>query len=270
MRLTMLGTGHATVTKCYNTCFTLSEGEEHFLVDAGGGNWILRILEEEKIPLCSIHNIFVSHAHTDHVMGVIWIIRMIGQLIRDGRYEGFLYIYCHEELSDDIREICRMTLQKRIINMFDDRIRFIILRDGQCLNILDSEVRFFDINSTKMKQFGFTISMKDGSRLAFCGDEPLKEQTVCNVKKSDWLMHEAFCMYAERDLFQPYKKHHSTVKEACEMAERLEIKNLILYHTEDKNIEMRKQLYLSEGQQFYHGNLFVPDDREKIILTKKQ
>lgn len=54
MRLTMLGTGHATVTKCYNTCFTLSEGEEYFLVDAGGGNWILRILEEEKIPLCSI------------------------------------------------------------------------------------------------------------------------------------------------------------------------------------------------------------------------
>ena len=34
MKLTMLGTGHATVTKCYNTCFALTEGNRHFLVDA--------------------------------------------------------------------------------------------------------------------------------------------------------------------------------------------------------------------------------------------
>ena len=50
------------------------------------------------------------------------------------------------------------------------------------------------------------------------------------------------------------------------MAERLEIKNLILYHTEDKNIQTRKQLYLSEGKQYYRGNLFVLDDREKIVI----
>ena len=44
MKLTMLGTGHATVTKCYNTCFALTEGNRHFLVDAGGGNGILERL----------------------------------------------------------------------------------------------------------------------------------------------------------------------------------------------------------------------------------
>ena len=79
-------------------------------------------------------------------------------------------------------------------------------------------------------------------------------------------MHEAFCLYAERDIFRPYKKYHSTVRETCKMAERLEIKNLILYHTEDKNIQTRKQLYLSEGKQYYRGNLFVLDDREKIVI----
>ena len=44
MKITMLGTGHATVTKCYNTCFTISENGKHFLVDAGGGNGILWML----------------------------------------------------------------------------------------------------------------------------------------------------------------------------------------------------------------------------------
>ena len=42
MELIMLGTGNAMVTRCYNTCFVLSSGEEYFLVDAGGGNGIFR------------------------------------------------------------------------------------------------------------------------------------------------------------------------------------------------------------------------------------
>ena len=40
MKLTILGTGNALVTECYNTCFVLSEGEKHFMVDAGGGNTV--------------------------------------------------------------------------------------------------------------------------------------------------------------------------------------------------------------------------------------
>ena len=37
MDITMLGTGSALVTECYNTCFVMSDGDEHFLVDGGGG-----------------------------------------------------------------------------------------------------------------------------------------------------------------------------------------------------------------------------------------
>ena len=38
MKLTMLGTGNALVTACYNTCFLLDEQGELLLVDGGGGN----------------------------------------------------------------------------------------------------------------------------------------------------------------------------------------------------------------------------------------
>lgn len=75
-------------------------------------------------------------------------------------------------------------------------------------------------------------------------------------------MHEAFCLYREADIFRPYEKHHSTVKEACELAERLGIPNLILYHTEETHLPDRKKLYTEEGKQYYRGNLFVPDDKE--------
>ena len=56
------------------------------------------------------------------------------------------------------------------------------------------------------------------------------------------------------------------MKDSCELAESLGIKNLLLYHTEDKNIENRKTLYEAEGKPYYTGNLYVPDELDVIEL----
>ena len=266
MKLTILGTGNATVTKCYNTCFTISENDRYFLIDAGGGNGILRILEDKKIPLSSIHDVFVSHGHTDHLLGIIWIIRMIGQSMNSGKYQGDLNVYCHKELAENLNTICEMMLVKKVTKLFGQRIHFVIVEDGQSLQVLGQQIYCFDILSTKMKQFGFIMTYKDGRKLTFAGDEPLNEQLFGLAQDSDWMMHEAFCLYEERDIFKPYEKHHSTAKDACELAEKLNIKNLLLYHTEDKHIQDRKALYTAEGQPYYSGNLFVPDDGEEIEI----
>ena len=42
--------------------------------------------------------------------------------------------------------------------------------------------------------------------------------------------------------------------------------NLLLYHTEETHLAERKKLYTEEGQQYYHGNLYVPDDLETFEL----
>lgn len=72
--LILLGTGNATVTRCFNTCFAIKRGEEYFLVDTGGGNGIMTQLEKANIPMEAIHEIFMSHEHTDHLLGLIWLI----------------------------------------------------------------------------------------------------------------------------------------------------------------------------------------------------
>lgn len=48
MELTMLGTGNALVTECYNTCFVLQEDQQYFIVD-GGGSTILHQLKHAGI-----------------------------------------------------------------------------------------------------------------------------------------------------------------------------------------------------------------------------
>ena len=57
--LIMLGTGNAMVTKCYNTCFAVQNGEEYLLVDAGGGagwrkpgyRWIKSVICLSPMPI---------------------------------------------------------------------------------------------------------------------------------------------------------------------------------------------------------------------------
>lgn len=57
---------------------------------------------------------------------------------------------------------------------------------------------------------------------------------------ADWLLCEAFCLYDDRERFKPYEKHHSTALDAGRLASKLNVKNLLLYHTEDKTLATRK------------------------------
>lgn len=264
--LILLGTGNATVTRCYNTCFAIKTGEEYFLIDTGGGNGIMTQLEKAEIPMEQIHEIFMSHEHTDHLLGLIWLIRMIATKMKKGQYEGNLNIYCHEELKETILTIAKLTVQGKFFKMIGERIFFHPVADGEVRNILGYDVQFFDIRSTKAKQYGFTMRLKNGKKFTFVGDEPYQEHEEEYAKGADWLLHEAFCLYRDRDIYKPYEKHHTTVKEACENAQMLQAANLILYHTEDKNLADRKTLYTEEGRQYYHGNLLVPYDLERILL----
>ena len=264
--LVVLGTGNAMVTHCFNTCFALQFGQEYFLVDSGGGNGILRALEDADISPCNIHHIFITHAHTDHILGVPWLVRSIGTQILSGRYDGTLTIYCHGISEHAIRTICELTIQKKFTKLFDDRIRFVTLIDGDTAQIFASSVRFFDIRSTKAKQFGMEVALSNGRRLVCLGDEPCDEECKQVAVNADWLLCEAFCLYEDRDRFKPYEKHHSTAKDAAELAERLGVKNLVLWHTEDKTLETRQTAYTAEAKAYFSGNVFVPNDLDKIIL----
>ena len=264
--LYVFGTGNATVTNLYNTCFALRDGDEYFMVDAGGGNGILKILDNMQVPLERIHHIFVTHAHTDHVLGIVWMIRMIATKMKKDQYIGDAHIYCHAELIATIKTLCRLTIQDKFYNMIVDRIHLEEVKDGETRHILSYDVTFFDIHSTKLKQFGFTLTLNNGRKLTCVGDEPYNPDCEQYVRGSDWLLHEAFCLYAERDIWKPYEKHHSTVKDACELAESLGIPNLVLWHTEDSNVDVRERLYKSEGIRYYSGNIYVPDDESLIAL----
>lgn len=96
----MLGTGSATVTQIFNTCFVLQTDTTKLLVDAGGGNGVLSQLKKVNVPITDIHHLFVTHAHTDHVLGVIWVIRMVAQ---SKKYVDHLHVYGNDKVMKVIK-----------------------------------------------------------------------------------------------------------------------------------------------------------------------
>lgn len=266
MKLTMLGTGNAVVTECYNTCFVLSEDDKYFMVDGGGGNTILKQLKAAGFDWKDMREIFVTHKHIDHLLGIVWMMRMICQNMSRGTYEGEANIYAHEEVIGLLRKMAGNLLAAKDAKHIDEKLHLVTVSDGEEKMIHGHKVTFFDISSTKAKQFGFCMELANGKRLTCCGDEPYKPCEEKYAKGSEWLLHEAFCLDAQADIFHPYEKHHSTAKDASELAEKLGVKNLVLYHTEDKNIKERKKLYTQEGKAYFKGNLYVPEDLEVLEI----
>ncbi|MDR1510960.1 MAG: MBL fold metallo-hydrolase [Synergistaceae bacterium] len=266
-RLVVLGTGFAIVTKYYNTCFLLDNGDEYFLVDAGGGSEILKLFEVNGLDWKMLHNAYLSHEHIDHILGMIWVIRYVASLMREGEFSGDFRLFCNGELIQKIRAICELTLWSKDLELIGQRIHFIEVRDGEGFDILSYHFTFFDIHSTKAKQFGFRMDYGSGDSLGFLGDEPYSRKCKKYLRNIKWVLSEALCLYSERNIYNPYELHHSTVKDACDNARELGAGNLVLWHTEDKTtFGRRKELYTKEAREYFNGNIVVPNDGEIIYL----
>ena len=265
--LVMLGTGNAAVTRCYNTCFALVNESQCLLTDGGGGNGILARLEQAGIPLCMIHDIFLTHTHTDHIFGVVWVVRMIAQAMNGGKYDGCLRVYGHDEGLQALEMICRATLPGKVTAHFGRDILFSPLDDGQPFSAAGMQGLAFDIGSTKARQFGYRLILPDGQSLVCLGDEPYNEKNEALARAADWLLCEAFCLSADAARFKPYEKHHSTALDAGRLAASLSVKNLLLYHTEDETLADRRSAYSAEAALHFGGAIHVPHDGERLLLV---
>lgn len=264
-KIIMLGTGNAMALDCYNTCFLLKKKDTYVLVDGGGGNRILKQLQLANVPLQKIQSAIITHAHTDHILGIVWIYRMIATSLLNGSYLGDFNIYCHDEVKEALVKMLSYTLPTKLLNVLGKRIFITIVNDGQEVEILKEKITFFDIGSTKIKQYGFYLESSKG-RIVCLGDEPCAIHNKPLLKNAHMVLSEAFCLYEDKEIFKPYEKHHSTVKDASELAQEMQVKNLLLYHTEETKLKDRKEVYTKEAKQYFSNTIYVPNDLEEIYI----
>ncbi len=270
-QLYVLGTGNATASQSYNTCFAIRNENELFLTDSGGGNGILKRLSDMGIDIKRVQHVFISHRHMDHCLGILWLIRVNAVKMEKGKYDGSLNIYGPAEVLEMLDRFCHEMLREKFYRMIGKYIFFIPVQPGEKRKIYSWEIEFFDIDSKKTLQYGYKMKLKNGKILVFTGDEPLSGRTKENGKDADWLLREVLCCYEDEKIFHAYGKKHATMKEACEESVKMKVKNVVLWHLEDKTDKsVRKSKYLSESRIWLGANagpnVYVPDDGDIIDL----
>ena len=158
MKIHVLGTGMAMVQENFNNCFVLENKNNLMLVDAGGGNRILDQLKKAKISIYEIGDAFISHNHSDHLLGFAWVLRQVLIGFMMGKRTKNLIIFGSEECLRAVREITIFTMGEELCNKyFDKKILFKKVVDKQKEKIIELPFTFFETYATDMHQMGFYI-----------------------------------------------------------------------------------------------------------------
>ena len=267
MRIIMLGTGHAVVTECYNTCWLLADDDGRcLLVDGGGGSGIVTQMAHAGVAWQDVREVFVTHRHIDHLLGIVWVLRMVAMEMRRGAYVGDLRVVADAEVMDVLLPMVRDLLWGADNELVGERIRFETVAAQERSTLLGRPVTFFDMHAHDVSQLGFRMGLEGGRTLVCCGDVHLQERDFAWAEGADWLLHEAFCLSDHPAAGFIHRAGHSTVAEAAKIAARVGAANLLLYHTEDGDLAHRRERYVAEAAEHYAGRVHVPDDLEVIEL----
>lgn len=265
-KLTFLGTGHALAYHGYTTCLALSHNDDdYFVTDGGGGNGVLLQMERAGISLSDIRYLFISHSHTDHLLGCVWLARVVGHLFDAGKRTKPLTIYGHQSVLGNFRTICKMLIGRSYAH-FDKEVELVAVESGDVHELGAFKVTFFDTGATKTIQYGWRATLPSGKSLVFLGDEPMTDADLPFAQEADYFVHEAMCLSADAETINPHRIHHSTVVDACDNATRAHAHHLILFHMEDTNLDTRKARYSAEARAHFDGEISAPDDLDTIIL----
>lgn len=254
-RLLFLGTGHGMPIASSCSSILVEDDENNLLLDAGGGHDLLVNFNKAKYKPTMIRNIFITHYDSDHILGIIPLVRAFHRWAPPQRRN----IFCSPEVKRAIDSLFQYVAKKHYIPV-KEYLNFRVIKNNEVHNISGWEITFFDVKSDKSPQMGCRIKFPDGVKLAFLGDEPLRNHYLDIVKDCDVLIHNAFCLHQQQGLFRPHEKNHSTVREAAINATKINTKKLVLFHLEDKTLKTRKKEYLKEAQAHFSGDIFVPQD----------
>ncbi len=186
-----------------------------------------------------------------------------------GEIKEKINIYCNDVVYEAIKGVSSHILPPVLMEAIYSITNFVILRDCDKHVINSVKYEFFDIHAKGTKQFGFEC-MLDNNKFIFLGDETLNPKLNDRIKGADYVTHEAFCLDREENIFHAYEKNHSTALSAAKTMNELDVKNLILYHTEETHGTNRQKLYLEEAKSVFNGNVIVPNDLEEIKFIKRK
>lgn len=283
----ILGCGSALPTTRHNASSQVIRiGNKQFMIDCGEGTQLQ--LRRNHIHFSFINHIFISHLHGDHSFGLIGLISTFGLLGRtaplhiyaDGMLEKVmkpqLDFYCKDikyplffhsidaSKHSVIYEDNTITVETLPLNHRMPCCGFLFREKPKRRHLIGDVANFYNIPIYQRQSIkdGADYTTPDGTVIpnskltreadpsrsyAYCSDTRPCPQICGYLKDVDLLYHEA--TFAESEKERAKVTHHSTAKEAAEIAVTAGVKRLLLGHYSSR-YDDEKQL-LSEASEIF-------------------
>ena len=283
----ILGCGSALPTTRHNASSQVIKiGNKQFMIDCGEGTQLQ--LRRRHIHFSFINHIFISHLHGDHCFGLIGLISTFGLLGRTAPLHIYADAMLEKVMKPQLDFFCKDIKFPLFFHSIDARKHCVIFEDNSitvetlplnhrmpCCGFLFKEkpkrrhligdiANFYNIPTYQRQNIkdGADFITPEGEIIpnirltkdadpsrsyAYCSDTRPCPDICEHMKGVDLLYHEA--TFAESEKERAKTTHHSTAREAAEIAKRAEVKRLLLGHYSSR-YEDEKQL-LNEACEIF-------------------
>ena len=294
-----LGTGGSWPTVKRNvTSIAIKRAGEILLFDCGEGTQ--RQFQKSRLSYMQISNIFITHFHGDHFLGLPGLIqtmqlndrdiplhiygpkginKLVSQLLSLGYFKPKYKILSHEVNENDIVDFGEYNIKVLRVRHGIPAIAYCIQekeRPGKfnkpkALDLGIPEGPFF----SKLQK-GETIILEDGRKInpemilgkprkgrkiVISGDtKPIKEM-IKFAKNANVLIHEATFDSNMKEVSSEYR--HSTASEAAEIAKKAKVDKLFLTHISPRYLDNK---VIEEEAKKIFKNSIVPKDFEEFEI----
>ncbi len=291
MELVFLGTSSAIPTSHRNhSAVALKAFGEIFLFDCGEGTQLQ--MSKAKISPMKINNIFITHFHGDHILGLPGIIQSMAfrgrknplhifgpkglveiiNIIRNFGYFSLTFeIYMHEIddgiiLEEENYRISCSKMNHTVLNFayskYEKRRPKFIREKAIALGI-NPGPDFGKLQQGISVKVGDTIIQPEqvlgeerkGRKIIYSGDTTPSERMVEFAEDADLLIHESTFegIYGDK----AYEMGHSTSVQAAEIAKKANVKQLILTHVSTRYKKL--DILETEAKEIFENSTVAED-----------
>lgn len=265
IKVIILGTGTpAPVMKRFGPSILVEAGGEKFLFDSGRG--AAQRLHQLKISLSAINPVFLTHLHSDHVVGLpdLWL---TGWLVWHGGRQVPLRVlgpvgtnemtsFLEKAFQFDIRSRgSRQHAREGAVLVGED------IKEGVVYEKNDVTVTAFNVDHGNVPTFGYRIDYGRHS-VVISGDTSFSENLIKFSKGVDLLIHEVLVASKEElrtsQQLRSFDKFHTIPEQAGEVFTRIRPKLAVFTHIQERNHTVDDLIALT--RRTYAGPLEVGED----------
>ncbi|MCS7118817.1 MAG: ribonuclease Z [Archaeoglobaceae archaeon] len=297
-KLVFLGTSGTVPCAERNPSAIFVQYSKHrFLFDCGEG--AQRQIIIYKLGFRNLDNIFITHMHTDHFIGLFGLIETFSL---NGRKKDLNFYTPSPEILEALFEIFgyeNLDFELKVKKASDgDEICFpgfkiVVFKTEHIVQsvgyaLIEQDSRKFEREKAlslgippgpiyaKLKRGEIVLwngkivtpdmvlgDLKKGRRIVYTGDTRPSERTVKIAEKADLLIHDA--SFGEELKEWAIETGHSTAKEAAEIAKKANVKRLILTHISSRYSKNFEKL-LEEARSVFENTDLAEDFLEIRLI----